>query len=125
MFGGPYDEEYMTYWSNGGYGGGYGGYHPGMIWQNGYSRGYYDRDIMYAYLYGRGRHCHHRSRPSIRFSPQFNNWGNGWMNNGQVQGLNPWAHLGAGPRRLEGADMMGLAAFGMEMGAPMIQCMGW
>ncbi|PPJ58333.1 hypothetical protein CBER1_04480 [Cercospora berteroae] len=115
MFGGPYDEEYMTYWSNGGYGGGYGGYNPTMLWQNGYSRGCYDRDIMYAYIHGRGRYPHHRRRRhSYPYPVQFhqNVFGNGDANLGQIQHFAGLAHVFGSPRRLEGADMMGLAALG-------------
>lgn len=121
-FGGPYDEDFMTYWSNGGYGGGYGGLNnPMMIYQNGYNRGWTE-GALYEYLYG--RHRHHHRRGGHR-SMHLHQHGNGINNIGQFQQLSPWGHLLAGPRTLEGADMMGLAAFVGGMRAPMIQCMGW
>ncbi|WPB00878.1 uncharacterized protein RHO25_005498 [Cercospora beticola] len=112
LFGGPYDEEYMTYWSNGGYGGGYGGYnYPMMMWQNGYNRGMYDRD-MYAYLYGRGRNRHHRR--AIRYHQDIH--GNGNINNGRIAhfaGMGPFGVLAAPERFGGGAELMGMA-----MGSP-------
>ncbi|KAM3423958.1 hypothetical protein BST61_g1351 [Cercospora zeina] len=152
---GPYDEDFLTYWSNAGLYNNNNTNNPSMIYSNGYSRGWYDRlcfDLMYGgYGYGSGRHHHHHHHGrsgrggggNFRFAPHFHqNFGHG-NGNGNFNGFGVGVGVGVGVQQLQAlaglAGLMGggggggrslngadVVGMGMGLGTPVaLMNVGW